>query len=294
MKSMTGFSQGRFVTDNFTVYIAFKSLNHKFLDFSFRGSGITPQFEKWIKELIRDKALRGKIEVTFDIFETDTQNWNIQFNEPLLNKILDRIQDFRKKSSDKLDLSLDSFLRFPMIFHLDYVYGNNNEKRTKAIKKTVENVFNDFLQSRKDEGQYMLNDLVNCVDVIGENIKVIRKEADSVEKENFARYKQKIQKYLKGYEIDEKRIAQEAAIAAEKSCVAEEINRLSSHNKRIKQLVKDKKLKTKGKELDFLSQEMQRETYTIASKVNSNLIHDHVLLIRREVEKIKQQVQNVE
>jgi len=294
MKSMTGFSQERFVSDNFYVYISFKSLNHKFLDLSFRGSGVTPQFEKWIKELLRDKVFRGKIEVTFDLFESDTQNWNIQFNEPLLNKILNKIQDFRKNSPGNLNLSLDSFMRFPMIFHLDYIYGNFNEKRTRAIKKTVDGVFKNFLLSRIEEGNYLLNELINCVDIIGEHVKKISKEAVTVEKEHFAKYKQKIQKFLKDFEIDEKRIAQEAAIAAEKSCVAEEINRLSAHNNRIRQLLKDKKIKTKGKELDFLTQEMQRETYTIASKVNSHLIHDQVLLIRREVEKIKQQVQNVE
>jgi uncharacterized protein (TIGR00255 family) len=158
----------------------------------------------------------------------------------------------------------------------------------------VESVFKDFLLSRLEEGKYILNDLTNCVDIISGHIKDIRKEAAGVEKEQFAKYKQKIKKFLKEYEIDEKRIAQEAAIAAEKSCVAEEINRLSAHNRRIRHLVKDKKINAKGKELDFLTQEMQRETYTIASKVNSPGIHDQVLMIRREVEKIKQQVQNVE
>ncbi len=101
-------------------------------------------------------------------------------------------------------------------------------------------------------------------------------------------------KYLEGFEIDERRIAQEAAILAEKSCISEEIHRLETHTKRLNVLFNDSKMGAIGREADFLSQEMLRETHTIASKTTSMETHEHVLDIRREIEKIKQQVQNVE
>ena len=137
-------------------------------------------------------------------------------------------------------------------------------------------------------------DMQTSIQKITDTVKVVEKNASKLEKEYFQRLKEKILKILNEFEIDEKRVAQEAAIAAEKSCIVEEVNRLKLHNKKLLQLAKDRKINTKGREMDLLCQEMQRETYTIGSKINSMNLHDHILLIRREIEKIRQQIQNVE
>ena len=110
----------------------------------------------------------------------------------------------------------------------------------------------------------------------------------------FRSYRKKIAKYVKGLPIDEKRIVQEAAISADKTSIAEEINRLRTHTLRLKRLLQDKSIASQGREADFLTQEMQRETHTIAAKTSSLDIHQQILLIRREIEKIRQQVQNIE
>ena len=154
--------------------------------------------------------------------------------------------------------------------------------------------FDEFLISREEEGQAILKDLQASIEKINNNLAVIEKETDKVEKELFLKFKEKITRYLKDYEIDDKRILQEAAILAEKSCINEEITRLNTHNKRLNELLSDDTIEIKGREADFLAQEMQRETHTIASKTTSLEVHKHVLNIRREIEKIKQQVQNVE
>jgi uncharacterized protein (TIGR00255 family) len=158
----------------------------------------------------------------------------------------------------------------------------------------VKKVFNQFLRNRISEGQAILADLMTSINRIRDDAAWIEKEAKKLERENFRKYGEKIHKLLSGIEIDEKRIAQEAAIAAEKSCITEEVNRLKAHHRRFRQLAVSKQIPTKGRELDFLCQEMQRETYTIASKVDSLPIHDRILLIRREIEKMRQQIQNVE
>ncbi len=115
-----------------------------------------------------------------------------------------------------------------------------------------------------------------------------------METEIFSLYKEKIQKILEDVKVDENRVLQEAAILAEKNCINEEIHRLETHTQRLKALLKDKKMEIKGREADFLTQEMQRETHTIASKTDSQEIHSYILETRREIEKIKQQVQNIE
>ncbi|MCK4835372.1 MAG: DUF1732 domain-containing protein [Candidatus Aminicenantes bacterium] len=294
MKSMTGFAQGRCSGDNFSMFLSFKSLNHRFLDINFKGTGISPQFEKLIKELFRDKIFRGKIEINFNLFESNPKKWDIQFNESLLDEILKKVLSVKAKHGENVHLSLDSMLRFPMIFHLDYIFDNFEPKKSREIRATIKTVFYQFLQNRITEGECIFTDLMTSIQNISENMKSVEKEAKKLEKENFIKYKEKILRFLKGVEIDEKRIAQEAAITAEKYCIIEEINRLKAHHKRIRQLAGNKKVPTKGRELDFLCQEMQRETYTIASKINSMTIHDRILLIRREIEKMRQQIQNVE
>jgi uncharacterized protein (TIGR00255 family) len=294
MKSMTGFAQARFEFNDISMNILFKSLNHRFLDIALKGTGINPTTEKMIKEIIRNKISRGKIEIVFDLFDADQRKCNIHFNEQLTSEILDKLLFFKKKYREKITLSLDSLLKIPMIFHLDYLPENFNEFEKNEIRRSIEAVFNEFLKSREEEGQSILNDIMTGIDRIDKDLKIIEKEADKVEKELFLKFKEKMTRYLKEYEIDEKRILQEAAILAEKCCINEEMNRLATHSKRLKELLLDDRIEIKGREADFLAQEMQREIHTIASKTTSMEVHKHLLEIRREIEKIKQQVQNVE
>jgi uncharacterized protein (TIGR00255 family) len=155
-------------------------------------------------------------------------------------------------------------------------------------------VFAGFLASRSQEGMFISKDLLGSIALIEKHTKTIAGKEKDFEKDMFHTYRKKIAKYVNGLNIDEKRIAQEAAISAEKTSIAEEINRLKTHSQRLKNLLEDKKCDTIGREADFLSQEMQRETHTIAAKTNCLDIHQHILIVRREIEKIRQQVQNIE
>jgi uncharacterized protein (TIGR00255 family) len=293
MKSMTGFAQGRFEFNNISLSLLFKSLNHRYLDVSFKGTGINPTTEKLFKEVIKAKISRGKVEVVFDLFDANQRKCNIQFNEQLSTEILDELLYFKKRYKE-ISLSLDSLLRIPMIFHLDYQPDNFNPHEKEEIRKFIERVFEEFLQSRVEEGKAIQQDLLASIEKIDNELVSVEKESEKLENELFLKFKEKMNRFLKDYEIDERRILQEAAILAEKSCINEEIKRLGSHNKRLKELLTDDSLEVKGREADFLAQEMQRETHTIASKTTSLEAHRFVLNIRREIEKIKQQVQNVE
>lgn len=296
MKSMTGFAQGHFEFNHISLNIIFKSLNHRFLDLNFKGTGMNPTIEKLIKDNIKNRISRGKVEIVIDIFDFNQKKCDIQFNTGLATEILDKLLIFKKKYKNKISLSLDSLLKIPMIFHLDYKPENYSEEDKKEIKRYIEQVFNDFLMSREKEGQSIYKSICDSIEDIETHLKIVLKETDKIEKELFSKYKEKISKYLREFdhEIEERRILQEAAILAEKSCINEEIQRLATHSKRLKELMDDQLVQVKGREADFLAQEMQRETHTIASKTNSMEAHEQILYIRRAVEKIKQQVQNVE
>ena len=296
MKSMTGFAQRRFEFNNLSLHIIIKSLNHRFLDISFKGTGINSTTEKLVKDIARNRVFRGKLEVMIDIFDSDQRKCNIHFNDRLSWEILDKLLLFKKRYKNKIGLSLDALLKIPMIFHLDYLAENYTQEEKDEIQRSLELVFADFLKSREQEGKSIAENIGKSIEEIEHRLGFVEKEADQVENELFLKFKEKIEKYLKEFEheVEERRILQEAAILAEKSCVNEEINRLATHARRLKDLLTDETVEVKGREADFLAQEMQREAHTIASKTNSMEVHEHILHIRRAIEKIKQQVQNVE
>ncbi len=294
MKSMTGFAQGRFDFNDFSFSFSIKSLNHKFLELGFRGTGITPNSEKLIKEIIKEKVFRGKVEIVFNLFERDPLKWNIQFNEFLLDEIMEKMAPFNRRHKFPINLSLDSLMKIPMIFHLDYEFEKMSPASLDMIRKAINQVCDDFVASRAEEGEFIQRSLLESLRQILIFLKEIEAEAEQIENQVFAALQEKIRRFVKEYELDERRIAQEAALSAEKSCIREEIRRLDTHAQRLEALTVDPDLQLKGREADFLSQEMLRETHTIASKTGSLEIHRQILMVRREIEKIRQQVQNVE
>jgi len=294
MKSMTGFAHGRFNFKDYSLFISFKSYNNRYLEVSFRGSGISAASEKLIREMFKDKLHRGKIEVVFDLFQRSPRQWDVKLNTGLLEEILARLAPLQEKYGRSLALPLDSLLKLPMIFHLDHDPESLNPKDRAGMKKAIAGVFAAFLESRRQEGLCILRDLLAGIAAIEKYAKSIHAREKDFEKEVFSNYRKKIEKYVKGLPIDEKRIVQEAAISADKTSIAEEINRLRTHTQRLKLLLQDKNIATQGREADFLTQEMQRETHTIAAKTGCLDIHQQILLIRREIEKIRQQVQNIE
>lgn len=294
MKSMTGFAQGRFNFKDVSLFISFKSYNNRYLETNFRGSGISAASEKIIKEMFKDKLHRGKIEIVLDLFQRDLRQWDIKLNTDLLEEIMDKIAPLQKKYGPGLNLSLDSLFKLPMVFHLDHDPERLSPKDQLNINKAIAKVFAAFLENRRQEGQCILKDLLDGIAAIENYSKSIHAREKDFEKEVFRNYRKKIEKYVKDLPIDEKRIAQEAAISADKTSIAEEINRLRTHTQTLKRLLQDKSIATQGREADFLTQEMQRETHTIAAKTSCLDIHKQILLIRREIEKIRQQVQNIE
>lgn len=289
---MTGYAQGRFSSENHTVHIAIKSLNHRYLELSFKGTGITADIEKLFKKMIKGRLHRGKVELTFNTFETDPQNWDIQINEPLLDAIAGKFSAFQSRHPG-LTLSMDPLLRIPMIFHLES-HGDGLSPETMAhVEAGMESVLQRFLDSRRQEGALTAQDIRTALGQVSGHLERLKTQAREAEDSLLQRYRERIGLLLGEVEADERRIVQEAAIAADRSCISEEISRISTHRDRLERLCEEES-EFIGREADFLSQELLRETHTIAAKTSSMEIHSTVLQIRREVEKIKQQVQNVE
>jgi len=253
---------------------------------------VSAEIEKTFKQMVKGRLHRGKVEVTFNLFEYDPENWDIQLNEPLLEAIINKFTAFQGRHPG-LQLTLDSFLKIPMIFHLESMNDSIPEAVMDQLKTSMEEVLERFLSSRCQEGKLTGEEIRRSLDAVAEHLEQVEKQASEVEASLVQHYRDRIVALIGEGEIDERRIAQEAAIAADRSCIAEELSRLSAHRQRMAQLCVENS-EFIGREADFLAQEMMRETHTIASKTNSLDVHHSVLQIRRQIEKIKQQVQNVE
>jgi uncharacterized protein (TIGR00255 family) len=294
MKSMTGFAQGRYQFKHFSLFISFKSYNNRYLELAFKGSGASAASEALIREMMKDKLQRGKVEIVIDLFQQGPGQWDIKLNTLLLEDILKRLAPLQEKYGRERSLPLDSLLKLPMVLHLDHDPERLSPQDRAAVGRAAAKVFAAFLASRAQEGRCIQRDLLAGIALIDEQIRRLRASEKECERDVVENYRRRIAKFLKDLPIDEKRIVQEAAVSADKASIAEEINRLQTHTRRLKRLLLDRSQATLGKEADFLSQEMLRETHTIAAKTGSMDIHQQILLIRREIEKIRQQVQNIE
>ena len=292
MHSMTGFAQGRYNFRDFSLHVAFKSYNNRYLETSLKGSGVTAAVETYIRELLKGQLQRGKIEVVLDVFPEGTGQWDIRLNAPLLAEVMKRLAPLQKQYG--LGQPLDSLLKLPMLFRLEHDPERMGAREQAAMRRSIARVFTAFLASRRREGRCIQRDVLASIAVIDRQVRDVSDLAKHGEKNACRDYRKKIAKFIKDLPVDEKRIIQEAAISADKASITEEINRLRTHAQRLRRLLLDRSAAARGKEADFLTQEMQRETHTIAAKTPSMDIHQQVVLIRREIEKIRQQVQNIE
>lgn len=292
MISMTGYAQGRFTFDDFTLFVSLKSLNHRYLEIGYKGNGPGAEIEKIFRSLIKGRIHRGKIELNLNLFEFDQGNWDIQLNEALLEAIVARFDRFQERHPG-LTLSLDSFLRIPMVFHLESFSDTLSEQMMRRISDSLEEVIERFMASRREEGRQIEAEIKDSLGIMDGLLRTITLQAREVEEHLVQHYRERIRALIGEIEFDERRILQEAAMAADRSCIAEELSRLAAHSERMKQICGEES-EFIGREADFLAQELLRETHTIAAKTGSLDVHRTVMQIRRQVEKIKQQVQNVE
>jgi uncharacterized protein (TIGR00255 family) len=294
MKSMTGFAQGRYSGDGYTLFVSFKSVNNRYLELSLRGSGATPEIEKLVREVLEGRLLRGRVEVVVELAWESREAWDVQLNEPLLGEIVDRLDAFREKSGENLPFTLDPLLRLPMVLRVENRMSLENEALRLHMRQCLEEVFGRFLESRVGEAQRLRPGLLKSLEIISGVAAALESRAPGMEKELFLRQRERLAQLVADMQMDESRLTQEAALLAEKHAIHEETSRLRAHAQRLHALLSAASAHGHGREADFLCQEMLRETHTIAAKAADLDIHNDVLALRREIEKIRQQVQNIE
>lgn len=289
---MTGFGRGAVVETGYAVTVELKTVNNRFLDVALRLSGEMQQLESTIKRSIGNRLSRGRVDVNLQFDRAEEVNYEI--NRPLIEGYLAAIKTMQEEFSLSGEPDLNVVARLPNV--LVPRKEELSEEFIVAVENAVGLALDDLEKMRDNEGQMLSSELETRLSEIEKRLSPIESEASSVSEE----YRQKLTKRISDMlaksdsqiEIDQSRLAQEVAYLSDRSDISEETARLRSHIDHFRQIMKDEK--EVGKRLDFLTQELNREANTIASKTGNVTIKEHALAIKSEIEKIREQVQNVE
>lgn len=291
LKSMTGFGRASIEIDNKSYTIEIKSVNHRYLDINIRMPRVLLTLEERMRKNIKDKINRGKVDV-FVTFNSLSGNGGIAvLNNELAKSYIECLNDLKNKYNLIDDISVSLVSRFPEIIKIDQP-EEDIEKTWEIINKVLDESIDNLIDMRKIEGNKLKEDILYKLQIIEErisNIVVYSKENVNIYRKKLT---ERINELTQGINFDENRITQEVAIFADRACIDEEIVRLGSHINQMRETLNSNEVI--GRKLDFIVQEMNREVNTIGSKANNIDITNITINIKNEVEKIREQIQNIE
>ncbi|MFL0249917.1 YicC/YloC family endoribonuclease [Clostridium neuense] len=292
LKSMTGFGRAIYDNGNRNFTIELKSVNHRYLDLNVKLPRSLISLEDKIRKEIQQKLKRGKVDVfiTQNVYNDD--DYDVILNKNLADSYYNCLKKIKESYDVKDDISVSLISKFPDVISIEQKEENFDEIWNE-ISIPLQEALNKLIDMREKEGAKLKEDIGNKCDIINKNVCFIEEKASCVVEEYRIKLNERIKELLgENKEIDESRISMEVAIFADKACIDEETVRLKSHITQLKDtLEKDEPI---GRKLDFIVQEMNREANTIASKSNNIDIVHSVLDIKNDIEKIREQIQNIE
>ena len=293
IKSMTGFGRGEYADDKRRIVTEIKTVNHRYSDISIRMPKRYSFAEERVKNTIKTVAKRGKIDVSVLVEYITESDINIKLNEMVASQYYDNLVLLKDKFGLTGDINLELLSSLPDVMKtLPDV--SDEEEIAKALEQSAELAAENLDAMRISEGSKLAEDILMRGDLIKKLVSEIEIKAPEIAKAYYEKLQERIKDLTENsIEIPEERIAAEAAIFADKSNVTEEIVRLNSHIQQLANIIK-KSNQPDGKKLDFLVQEMNREANTIGSKANDIDITNLMLEIKSEIEKIREQIQNIE
>lgn len=291
IKSMTGYGRAQAVNAGLDISFEIKSVNHRYFDFSSRVTRSYSFLEEKLKTYIKSKVARGKIECFLQITELDAQAADVVINHSLAEGYIRALGELEEKYALRNDISVMQVARFPEVLAVKKAEADE-EAVWAAVKPVVEEATERFVAMRAREGEQLKADVLERSNMILENVAFIEQRSPETVKEYTKRLSERISEVLEDKTIDEARILTEAAIFADKIAVAEETVRLRSHITQLGEMLESEE--AIGRKLDFLVQEMNREANTTGSKCQDVQVTKRVLEIKSEIEKIREQIQNIE
>ena len=296
IRSMTGFGRGEYTDEISKVTVEIRAVNHRYLDIFVKMPRKYAFAEESIKSSIKSRLHRGKVEVNVSVDNIGQSDSDIRLDKELAAKYYEVLSDLAGsfEFGDESRVSLNLLSRMPDVIKATAA-DEDEEAVTKRLLAATDKALDDFCGMRETEGAKLASDLESRADTVAAIRAKIEKRAPEIEKEYAEKFRVRVNEILGGvYEVPEERIALEAAIFADKANITEELVRLDSHVAQLKSFLKADGSEGIGKKIDFLIQEMNREANTIGSKSNDNEITSLMLELKAEIEKIREQVQNIE
>ncbi|MGN1318964.1 MAG: YicC/YloC family endoribonuclease [Lachnospirales bacterium] len=293
MKSMTGYGRGECTLYNRKFVIEIKAVNHRYNDITVKMPRTMLAYEDKIKKTIGEKVFRGKIDVFVNFESFSNDDVAITINEALADSYVAALNTIKERYNLESGISLDLVAKFPDIISVDknIVNEKSDDEIGECLFNSLDMAINNFVSMREKEGEALKNNIFEKLDIIYNAVVKIEERAPLVAKEYRERLEEKLKEFL-GEEIDETRILSEVLLFADKACIDEEITRLHSHIKQMRNILNE--TVPVGRKLDFLVQEMNREVNTIGSKSNDLEITNRIVETKSEIEKIREQIQNIE
>lgn len=290
VQSMTGFSRSEMKNGEMECVIETRSVNNRFLDISVRLPRKLMEIELKIKKKVKEKFSRGSMEINIS-FNNEKKEVNLTANLEMANVYKKILEELRTSLGMKQEIDLKDLLKFREIIKYEPPEENVDEL-WEMIEKNLDIALKKLQENRLLEGTVLLEDILSRIKSILEKVEYIKGQQPMILENYKKKLAERLLKLLEGKKTDEDRLLQEAAILADRSDISEEIVRLESHLKQFVILTKGHE--AIGRQLEFLNQEMLREANTITSKANDYKVSQSVVKIKAELEKIREQIQNIE
>lgn len=291
IKSMTGFGRAEVQDGERKFTVEIKSVNHRYLDFNIKMPKKLSFFENTIRGLLKEYMQRGKVDV-FISYEDFTQtNVVLQYNGKMAAQYLAYFKEMEQEFGLANDVTVSVLGHFPEVFAMEEKAADEKELWSlleQALRQACEN----FSQARQQEGENLRQDLYTKLDSLIRKVEQVEERSPQILSEYRQKLEEKLKELLADSQIEESRIASEVIIFADKICTDEETVRLKSHIEHMKKVLADGN--GIGRKLDFIAQEMNREANTILSKANDLTVSNIAIELKTEIEKVREQIQNIE
>ncbi len=291
IKSMTGFGRCEIAENSRKFTVEMKAVNHRYLDVNIKMPKALNFFESAIRSELKNYIARGKVDIFITYEDMSDNTSTVRYNKEIAREYLTYLQQMAEEFGLDNDIRVSTLSKYPEVFTMEET-GIDEEELWKELQKAVDGAAKMFVETRITEGEHLKEDLIGKLDGMLKLVDFIAERSPQIISEYRNRLEEKVREFLGDVSVDEGRLLTEVTIFADKVCVDEEIVRLRSHIETTKNTLLEGG--SIGRKLDFLAQEMNREANTILSKANDLEISNCAIELKTEIEKVREQIQNIE
>lgn len=291
IKSMTGFGRAEAVTKEWKITVELKSVNHRYLDLNIKMPRKLNLFEGQVRNLMKTYMQRGKVDIFITYEDYTAGSVALKYNRDLAAEYLGYLKEMEQEFQLKNDVSVTMLSRYPEVLTMEE-QPVNEEKLWNCLETPLREACKKFVETREREGEHLKKDLLMKLDGLDEKVCAVEKRSPEVVQAYREKLETKVHELLEDSQIDDNRIAAEVVLFSDKICNDEETVRLHSHIRGMRKILTEQE--GVGRKLDFMAQEMNREANTILSKSSDIQVSDIAIDLKTEIEKIREQIQNIE